>query len=83
MTNTNKTIISVFVIGLIAYFGGKWALGFHLTPKEKAILELEASKYKTFDAKFLKEWAMAKNAALETFEFDNKTYLTSTGRAKK
>jgi ABC-type bacteriocin/lantibiotic exporter with double-glycine peptidase domain len=83
MMNYNKTLLWVAIGGVAAYFGIKWAMGFHVTAKEKAILELEASKYKTFDVKFLKEWADAKRFGLETFVFDDKLYLTSTGRVKK
>lgn len=83
MNNTSKTILWVAGIGLVGYFGIKWAMRLHLTSKEKAILELESAKYKTFDVEFLKEWAAARNAGLETFVFDNKLYLTSTGRVKK
>jgi hypothetical protein len=78
-----KTILWIGVIGVSAY--GIWWMvkNMHVTPREKAILEIQADKFKGFEDTFLKAWADAKKKMMDEFSYNGKTYFTKTGTAKK
>ena len=83
MNQTSKVLLWVVAIGGGGYLLWQYAKKMHVSPREKAILEIETSKYAGFDDAFLKAWAMAKNQGQAEFTYQSKVYLTASGRAKR
>ena len=83
MKQGTKTLLWVVGIGGGGYLLWQWAKKMHVTPKEKAILEIETSKYAGFEDAFLQAWASAKKQGQAEFTYQSKVYLTASGRAKR
>lgn len=83
MNKNVKVAIWAVAIGFGGYYIWKWAKKMHVDPREKAILDIESSKYSNFEDAFLQAWAMAKKQNQAEFLYQGKIYLSSNGRAKR
>jgi len=78
-----KTLLWLVGLGAAGFVILKYAKKMYLTPRERAILDIELTKYSGFEEPFLVAWSEAKKQNQADFQFQNKIYLTATGRAKK
>jgi hypothetical protein len=78
-----KLTLWVFGISVVVFGTIKWAQKMHVSPKERAILDIEAAKYRGFEEDFLIAWGEAKKQNQPEFMYNDKLFVTSTGRSKK
>lgn len=83
MDKDTKLILWVTGISILVFGTIKWAQKMHVTSREKAILDIEAAKYNSFEDAFLEAWAEAKKQNQIEFTYNNKVFITASGRAKR
>lgn len=78
-----KTIVWVGIYGVIGYGVYYMVKNMHVTPREKNIITIFGSKYSGLEDNYLKAWAKAKKSNASEFTYNDKVYLTESGKAKK
>lgn len=63
-----------------AYFIIRYAMQFHLSGRDRDVLEIVKERYSGFDDKFLDAWAFGVKSKMPQFPFDGKMYDVKTGK---
>ena len=78
MKTEKFTMYALYAVG--AYFLIRFAMQFHLSGRDRDVLEIVKERYKGLDDKFLDAWAFGVKSKMDKFPYNGQMYDIKTGK---